>query len=76
MFIFKNNFLCRFANQVGIGNDVLVEENDMLSPVKVINIFNLKMQGKCHLFGEINLVCYKNNHFKVIVLVNNDICYL
>ena len=38
--------LCRYADSVSIGDEVLVPENDQIVPVKIYNISNFLMQGK------------------------------
>ena len=38
-----NNF--RFADKVSIGNEILVEGNDHLTPAKVMNIRSFTMEG-------------------------------
>ena len=42
----QHNFVKRFADQVAIGNDILVDEENEMNPTKVINIFNFEAQGK------------------------------
>ena len=42
---FQDYFVHRYADQVVIGNDVLVGENNKMTPAKVINISNVKAQG-------------------------------
>ena len=39
-----------YANEVSIGDEVLVNENDQLSPAKVIDISTSKMQGDIQIF--------------------------
>ena len=39
-------FLHRYADQIVIGNDILVDENNKMTPAKVISISNVKAQGK------------------------------
>ena len=41
-----NIILHRYADQVEIGNEILVDENDKIIPAKVINILISKAQGK------------------------------
>ena len=36
---------CRYAAHVSIGNEVLILENDHLTPSKVVNISILSLQG-------------------------------
>ena len=46
-----NNIFCsRFADQVSVGDEVMVLDNDKLRPEKVINISDLIMQGNCTFF--------------------------
>ena len=41
-------FCFRYAEQVLIGDEVLVKGNNELAPAKVINVSELKMQGNHH----------------------------
>ena len=50
-------FSFRYAEQVLIGDEVLVQGKNELAPVKVINVFNLKMQGNHHI-----LTCSSSLH--------------
>lgn len=43
---FEHYFVHRYADQVVIGNDILVDENKKMTPAKVICISNVKAQGK------------------------------
>ena len=38
-------FSFRYADQVAIGDEVLVQENDDLTPSKIINVTSSTMQG-------------------------------
>ena len=40
------NVLTRYATDVSVGDEVLVEKNDQLTPSKVINVASSMMQGK------------------------------
>ena len=46
-FEYSSTTICffRYADQVSIGNEVLVEGNDELTPAKVINVNSSSMQG-------------------------------
>ena len=44
---FSSNF--RPAYLVSIGNEILVERNEMLVPAQVVDVFDLKLQGKQYL---------------------------
>ena len=35
----------RYADQVSVGDEVLVDENDYLAPVEVISVSSIKMQS-------------------------------
>ena len=37
-----------YADQVSVGDEVLVEGNDYLAPVEVIEVSSTKMQGKLY----------------------------
>ena len=43
-------FSFRYADQVAIGDEVLVQENDGLTPSKVINVTSSTMQGNYNPF--------------------------
>ena len=45
-------FHLRYADQVTNGYEVLVEQKDKLTPVTVINIFSLKMEGEHHFLNK------------------------
>ena len=45
-------FHLRYADQVTNGYEVLVEQNDKLTPVKVINTVSFKMEGEHHFFNK------------------------
>ena len=38
----------RYAEQISIGNEMLVHQNNELTPAKVMNVFDLTMQGIHH----------------------------
>ena len=38
--------VCRYADQVSTGDEVLVENSNILVPAKVISFSNLMMKGK------------------------------
>ena len=46
LYLFWYNFVFRSADQVVVGSDILVNEKNELTPAKVIDIFNVKAQGK------------------------------
>ena len=46
LYDFQCNFAHRYADQVVIGNDILVDENNKMVPARVTNISHFKMQGK------------------------------
>ena len=46
---------CRSADQVTNGDSVLVKTNGQLIPEEVINVSNIRMQGKCSLTKDIVL---------------------
>ena len=50
----------RYADEVSIGDEVLVQGNNGLTPTKVINVSKITLQGN-HLFLTINL--RKSNSF-------------
>ena len=41
-------FCFRFAEQVSINDEVLVQEKNEFAPAKVINVSHMKMQGIHH----------------------------
>ena len=41
-----NYIISRYADQISIGNEVLVQANNQLTPVTVMNVSTLSMQGK------------------------------
>ena len=47
---FQYYFVHRYADQILIGNDILVEKNNKLTPAKVISISSVKAQGKYQQF--------------------------
>ena len=40
--------LFRYADNISVGDEVLVEGNDKLTPLRVINVSNIMMQGHYH----------------------------
>ena len=41
----EHHITCRYADQVLIGDEVLVEQNAKLTPARVINVLSVRMQG-------------------------------
>ena len=44
----KDILLFRFADHILVGDEVLVEGNDKFTPLRVVNITNIMMQGHYH----------------------------
>ena len=45
-------FDLRYADEVTNGYEVLIVQNDKLTPVKVINKFSFKMEGEHHFLND------------------------
>ena len=43
---FLHYFVHRYADKIVLGNDILVGENNKMTPAKVIRISNVKANGK------------------------------
>ena len=46
--LYHNHLSVRYVDQLSIGEEVLVEENNELIAMKVINISSIIMQGNCY----------------------------
>ena len=41
-------FCFRYVDQLSVGDELLVQKDNRLTPAKVINVSNSIMQGNCH----------------------------
>ena len=64
---FQDYFVHRYADQVVIGNDVLVGENNKMTPAKVINISNVKAQGNYYQFLNVFEIVFTISKLKCIL---------
>ena len=70
----------RYADQVFVGNEVLIERNDQVMPIKVIDVSSLLLQGNkctnCLLFTSIyitllySIKCLNNELYCLIIIIN------
>ena len=59
-------YFIRYADQVCVGDEVLVQKNDNLFPAKVINVSSLVMQGDCR-FVEFFYIFLSNSEYLSIL---------
>ena len=57
IFYIKNTFFIRYADQVKIGDKVLVKENTKMVPAIVMNVSTIKMQGNTYFFKKNSYFC-------------------
>ena len=60
------NIPLRYANQLSIGDEILVQENNELIPEQVINVSNIIMQGN-HYFK------FLQNPYNTLLFINLSI---